>query len=82
MGQGGGTVSNCLGTLQTLVTTRTERRLRDVRIYDFKPPPLPLSRAGPFTRISESNRRRIRKDEPQYVAAGGPARETENNAKS
>ena len=30
MGQGiWGTVSNCLGTLQTLVITRTERRLRD-----------------------------------------------------
>ena len=41
MGLGGGTVSNCLGTLQTLVTTRTERRLREVRFYDFTPPPPP-----------------------------------------
>ena len=40
-GQGGCTVSNCLGTLQTLVTTRTERRLREVRFYGFTPPPPP-----------------------------------------
>ena len=41
MGQGWGTVNNCLGTLQTLVTTRTERRLREVRFYGFTPPPPP-----------------------------------------
>ena len=56
-GQGGCTVSNCLGTLQTLVTTRTERRLREVRFYGFTPP-LPLPWATPFTRIPESTRRR------------------------
>ena len=57
LGQDGGTVSNCLGTLQTLVTTRTEVVYA---MYDFTDlrPPLPLPRAAPFTRTPESNRRR------------------------
>ena len=47
MGLGGGTVSNCLGTLQTLVATRTDvgYASHDLRLYAPPSPSRGLTRS-------------------------------------
>ena len=42
MGLGGGTVSNCLGTLQTLVATRTDVGYASYDFTTLRPPLRPL----------------------------------------